>query len=610
MDQIIEELRRLRQYKDHPARFWQTFLEYTTQLARATTGVLMVQIQKGEAWRQLGAWPAADAEPNESAAKVSLAEEVAANGEVKRYAWARLGSRNGDAPDEYLFALRLEVYDDLRTHVALYVIGQSDAASIEQTAGLLALVADIPRDYGRWRTTRHDLNDAGKLSDTLDLLSRLNVEKRYPAAAMIFVNEIASRYRCLRASLGWHEAGYIRLQAISHTEKFDKHMEIVQALESVMEESFDQDEDILLPSGQSTAVLRDHEAFSRRLGSPSMASLPLRLAGRPLGVLTCERADMPISEAEVKDLRVLCDQAVPRLDELKKNDRSFVMRLADTVRAGAARVVGVQHTMAKVAGITAFLLVVFLLIGSITYRVEAPFVLRSDQVKYLPAPFDGYIDKVHVKVGDEVREGVVLLTLSTRDLLLEEAATLSTQIRFSRDAEKARAEKKLADMNIAMAQADQASAQLALVRHQIHRAEIKAPFSGVVVEGELADLQGASVTKGKVLFKVAGLEKMYAELEVSERDIHELAEGMTGEIAFVSRPNVTFPTSIERIDPVAVAKKDYGNVFLVRCSISESTAPWWRPGMSGVAKVTVGKRNALWIVTHRTVDFLRMRLWW
>jgi hypothetical protein len=29
-----------------------------------------------------------------------------------------------------------------------------------------------------------------------------------------------------------------------------------------------------------------------------------------------------------------------------------------------------------------------------------------------------------------------------------------------------------------------------------------------------------------------------------------------------------------------------------------------------VAKVNVGKRNLLWIFTHRTVDFLRLYLWW
>ena len=34
------------------------------------------------------------------------------------------------------------------------------------------------------------------------------------------------------------------------------------------------------------------------------------------------------------------------------------------------------------------------------------------------------------------------------------------------------------------------------------------------------------------------------------------------------------------------------------------------PGMTGVGKLTVGKRRLIWIFTHETIDFLRMLLWW
>jgi hypothetical protein len=37
---------------------------------------------------------------------------------------------------------------------------------------------------------------------------------------------------------------------------------------------------------------------------------------------------------------------------------------------------------------------------------------------------------------------------------------------------------------------------------------------------------------------------------------------------------------------------------------------WWRPGMSGLCKLEVERRSLFWILTHRTVDFLRLKLWW
>jgi len=167
----------------------------------------------------------------------------------------------------------------------------------------------------------------------------------------------------------------------------------------------------------------------------------------------------------------------------------------------------------------------------------------------------------------------------------------------------------LAEMKIAQALSQQAEARLDLVRYHLGHAEVKAPFAGIVVEGDLEELLGAPVKKGDVLFKVARLEKMYAELKIDERDVHELAGDATGEISFVSRPNLEFPIVVERIDPVAVTEEE-GNVFLVRALFPEEVAGWWRPGMSGVAKINVGKRNILWILTHRTIDFLRIFLWW
>jgi len=164
-------------------------------------------------------------------------------------------------------------------------------------------------------------------------------------------------------------------------------------------------------------------------------------------------------------------------------------------------------------------------------------------------------------------------------------------------------------MKIALALEAQARARLKLVRFHIDHSQLKAPFSGIVVEGDLDELLGAPVRKGDVLFKVARIEKMYAELKVDERDIHELTEGASGEIALVSRPDLKFPIRVQRIDPVALTEEE-GNIFLIRALFTEKVADWWRPGMSGVAKINVGERNVLWILTHRTIDFIRIFLWW
>ena len=63
------------------------------------------------------------------------------------------------------------------------------------------------------------------------------------------------------------------------------------------------------------------------------------------------------------------------------------------------------------------------------------------------------------------------------------------------------------------------------------------------------------------------------------------------------------------VEPAAFPRTE-GNVFLVRGEFERGIEPWWRPGMTGLCKLAVEPRTLGWIVTHRTVDFLRMFLWW
>jgi hypothetical protein len=165
----------------------------------------------------------------------------------------------------------------------------------------------------------------------------VNAEKRFLAAALAFCNGLATRYACDRVSLGWLEHGYIRLKAISRTERFDKNMAAVKALEVVMEEAFDQDDEIVWPAPEgSTLIARDHATFAREQASAHICSLPLRLDDKQIAAITCERAAKAFSHLEVQQLRLACDQAVRRLSELKRSDRWFGSRWATATRKSLA----------------------------------------------------------------------------------------------------------------------------------------------------------------------------------------------------------------------------------------------------------------------------------
>ncbi len=609
-DQVIENLERMRKYEGPPKTFWPMLLENSARLAEASSGLILVQEGTDESWKTICLWPPRDRSMVQTAELIKKIEAVADASIEEKCSWSTNRPGGGRGEHAAILGVRLELLEENCESVAVFLVGKSEEEVLDGVATNLKLIADTPAIYQLGRLARQAKDDVNQFSEALDLMLLLNAEERYLATAMTFCNEIASRYLCSRVSLGWLEKGYVRVQAISHMERFEKKMEVIQSLETVMEEAFDQDEELVWPvSGDSTAVTRDHELYVREQSVAFMATLPLRLDDAPVAVLCCERAGEAFSATEMKGLRVLCDQAARRLGDLKENDRWFGARIAADLRKKIPKLKSAEHTFAKVIGVTLTLILAFLLFGRLPYRVEAPFILRTDDVKYMPAAHDGYIDNVPVRVGDAVNEGDLLLTLDTRELLLEESAAIANLHRYSREAEKARAENALAEMKISSALAAQAKAQLDLIRYKLNNSEVRAPFKGIVVEGDLDELQGAPVNKGDVLFKVAHLEQMYVEFEINERDVHEISEGLTGEIAFVSQPKLKFPIQLERVDPVSQANEE-GNTFLGRGALPEERADWWRPGMSGIAKIDVGSRNVMWILTHRTIDFFRMLLWW
>jgi multidrug resistance efflux pump len=428
--------------------------------------------------------------------------------------------------------------------------------------------------------------------------------------SMALCNGIATRFKCDRVSLGWLKGGFIRLKAVSHTEKFDRQMAAAQSLESAMEETFDQDDEIVFPAPEAATVIsKDHQRFAEDLKVPYLCSLPLRAGDRPVAVIFCERRTASFTQVELQQMRLGADLIAARLADLQHRELWFGARWNLAARERAARWLGPEHTWAKVVAVGMSALLLLLIFLRVPYRVEGNFTLRSEELSYLTAPFEGFIEQVLARPGDHVASNAPLVRLKTTELELEESFAAADLNRYQRETEKARAGRALADMRIAEAMAQEARARLETVRYRQSQATIRSPFAGVIVEGDLREHLGAPVKTAEVLLKVARIDTLYVEAEVNERDIHEVLGKSTGEIAFVSQPKLKFPVRIQTVEQAAMPKTE-ANVFLIRCAVQQAAPPWWRPGMSGVCKLDVEKRSLLWILTHRTIDFIRLKLWW
>lgn len=604
---LLESLRLLQQvrnFEGESTAFWQLFLDILTQLSQAEAAIIALRTgEDASQSRILAMHP-------QSGSTTGYCKELSAVipefSEACRKTGYAFVAYNGYS------LIAVNILLDLNTQKCLTILRLPTTDKNEAAFRINALhsVSDIPAQYRLQQSALSAMKNQGRLTDILDLMALLNSQNRFMACAMTVCNELAARFSCDRVSLGWYKKGYVRVKAMSHTDQFEKKMEAVQQLELAMEEAFDQDSDIVFPVPEGcTYICRDHEVYSKEQDSPFIATIPLRKNGQTVALCTLERSKEPFEKIHLQQLRVVLDQITTRLNELYLRDRWFGARLANWIRAKLSRIVGYDHTWTKLlclSGSVALLIISFV---PVRYRVDAPMILRTDDISYITAPFDGYIQQVNIKPGELVKSNQILLSIDKKDLLLEEASLLAEKNRESREVEKARAAGELADMCISQARHDQANAKLDIVRYRLKQADILAPYDGVLIEGDQQEKIGAPVKQGEILFKTGRIKDIYSESKVSELEIQNIQDGAEGEIALAGKPQEYFKIKVSLVVPSAVVD-DRENTFMVRCAFTQPVPDWFRPGMTGVSKINAGKKTILWIISHRTIDFLRLKLWW
>jgi multidrug resistance efflux pump len=602
----VHALEQCRRYEGAEDGFWPLFAEAVGAAAGASHVLLLRRvIEPAGAWMPFGAWPTKERFP----LGVPL-DDPSLNAALEAAVREGIGEYRPPAePNTRLPVVQIDAGLPGHQFIVVFRFGPS-APLPEDFDRRIARTLDLPLLYRRTRALRVANEDNRAFAQTFDLLTLLDRQSRFVPAVMDLCNELVRHTKCSRVSLGWRDDAYMKVRAISDLLRFERGAEAVQKLEAAMEEAFDQDEEIILPEPDDASyVARDHRLFAQSQGVSYVASLPLRLDRRTVGVVTLERTDRPFSADEVTALRVVFDRATRRLDELERQDGSAWHRGIRATRGQLARLLGPEHTWWKALGLLLALAALFVVFGTWPHRVEGKFLVRSDTLVNLPAPFEGYLVETPVRVGDRVRTGDVLIRLDKRELLLEQSSLVAELARHEAGRAQAEVERRLADMSAAAAAKEQTQASLDIVRFRLARTDITAPSDGVVIEGDLRERIGMPVRAGDLLMRMTRIEEMYVEIEIPELDAHAILGSRGGEIAFATLPDPRYAIVVDRLEPVARVTAE-GNVFVLRARIAAPAGEiWWRPGMSGVAKIEAGRKPILWLLTHRLVDFLRIKFW-
>jgi len=424
-------------------------------------------------------------------------------------------------------------------------------------------------------------------------------------------NLIAQKLACQRVALGLVKGLQVPVLALSDQLRFDSRSNYVDELQAVMQEAIDQRENILYPClhEKKNLITQKHKTLSLNHQDMNVFTLILFNGSQEVGVLVLlrKRAEM-FSEEERHILKSTCELLGPVIHLKLKNEHSFITRLQNKLKNKTRSFLEVDHVITKFLVIAPILLLITLSLVQTSYYIYAKSSLEGEVQQVIIAPQEGYIKTSYARAGDIVDAQQLLLRLEDKNLRLELEVLFSEEAKLHREYQKELAHAERAKVSILSAQIEQVQAQIKLAQTKLQQTQFKAPFSGVIVSGDLSQSLGKPVKKGEELFEIARIGKYRVSLDVDEYDVSKLKLNQHGELRLVGLPYETIDITITRIIPVAQAK-DGGNFFHVEAVLDDENSSPLQPGMQGIAKIQVGESAVLWVWTHTLIERLRLWFW-
>jgi RND family efflux transporter MFP subunit len=449
-----------------------------------------------------------------------------------------------------------------------------------------------------------------QLVNLVELVAAGLEHEQFRIAATEVTNELAERFSCRRVSLGFLRYNRVRVEALSHSSQIDQNSNMIRAIQDAMGESLDQATIVVYPeeSDDTLLVTRFHARLANAQHGAAICTLPLIKNGKPIGALLLERdADRPFTMETMMQCEQIGLLLGPVLETRRRDERPLPSKILESLQSGCAKLFGPRHLPLKVGVALSVVLLIWLSLATAPFRISSDSVLEAEIRRSVVAPQQGYIATAHVRAGDLVQEGDLLASLDDQELRLEQRKWQSQRAQLLKEYRKALAGLDRAEVAILKAKRAQAEAQLKLVEQQLARATLVAPFSGLIVKGDLSQALGSPVTRGEVLYEVAPTDEYRVVLKVDDRDIGLVSLGQQGQLKLSGIPDQTINITIDRLMPVSAAEGGH-NYFRVE-AVMGNHSDLMRPGMEGIAKIEISREKLLWIGTRRMVNWLRLFVW-
>jgi putative peptide zinc metalloprotease protein len=272
--------------------------------------------------------------------------------------------------------------------------------------------------------------------------------------------------------------------------------------------------------------------------------------------------------------------------------------------------------------VAAAVLLLLVVIPWAPWRLENEAVLRPWTEATLQAPDDGTILTVHFREGDKVGRGDVVAVLDSPTVVSALAGAsvareaMRRQVTRKRDAADA--------PGVFHAESREAAAAIRLAREEdrLGRLTVTSPISGTMMTRRTQDLSGRFVPAGAAIALVGDCSRLKAEIPVSERLLSSLHTGALVSLQLKARPAhvlrgeiVQIGAAAHDVPPTADGKPQTLRagetperfVAVVAFDNADGSA---LPGMTGRAKISLGRRSFLWRIARILKHWVQTVVWW
>lgn len=442
---------------------------------------------------------------------------------------------------------------------------------------------------------------------SLSLMQALERHGSFTSLAFTLVNSVANLCGCVRVSLGCYDGKTLRLVAMSGQSKIDDRRKIARQMCALMQDTL-ACRRAMFPN-EDAAAAPALQSYFKSQGEHPLLSFVMPGSLRDQFVLVLEReveehfsaAQADAIEQSVKSVASLLEMAhAQSLGALQKCKRWASAKWKQLISWSRW---STKQWIAAMA--LSVLLLSFIVPG--THRISAEAYIEASDRQVLVAPQDGFILSAHARAGEFVSKGDLLATLDEHNLQLAADKWRSEKAKNEQEYAQALALHDRSELSRLRADVQRIDAEIALVQEQIRRSELRAPFDGVLLDGDWTQSLGAPVAMGDVLFEIGSAEQYRLVLEVDEHDIGYIKPEQMAQLRMAALPTTQWDAELGDVLPVAVSEKGRA-AFRIPATIA-GDASALQPGMEGVGKVEVGSRSLFWVYTHKLLARLRYLSW-